>query len=219
MSSDMTPTPLKLPLDRETARGLRVGQQVVLTGETVVTVGFPTHKRMVAAIEAGEPLPLDMVNGSFFHMGTCCYQNGNRFLPHYVNPTTSTRFDALLPTIVRGLGLTAIAGKGGVGPQVVSALKEVGCVYFAMPGGAAPMLSAGVVERLETGWDDLIEQFRLSRFALDGFGPLTVGVDAHGNSLYQSLSDRAEDRLSAIMARLQERRTAATETPTDGKNG
>ncbi|MEM5493393.1 fumarate hydratase C-terminal domain-containing protein [Hoeflea sp. AS16] len=211
MSNNEEMRRLSLPLSPDTARSLKVGERVILDGEATVTVGYPTHQRMVAAINAGDPLPIDLTGGSFFHMGTCCYEKDGRFFPHYVNPTTSTRFDALLPTIVRGLGITAIAGKGGVGKDVVAALKDVGGVYFAMPGGAAPMLSAGVVERLETGWDDLIEQFRLSRFSFSGFGPLIVGVDAHGNSLYQNLSDQAEDRLPAILARLKERRTLAAQ--------
>ncbi len=211
MSSDEEIRRLRLPLVPETARSLKVGERVLLDGEATVTVGYLTHQRMVAAINAGEPLPIDLTGGSFFHMGTCCYEKDGRFLPHYVNPTTSTRFDALLPTIVRGLGITAIAGKGGVGRDVVAALQQVGGVYFAMPGGTAPLLSAGVVERLETGWDDLIEQFRLSRFSFSGFGPLIVGVDAHGNSLYQHLSDRAEDRLPKILARLNQRRSLAAE--------
>lgn len=210
MSSDAGPLRLRLPLAPDTARSLRVGQQVLLDGYVTVTAGFHTHKRMVAALEAGESLPIDLSGGSFFHMGSCCFEKDGRHYPHYVNPTTSTRFDAFLPTIVRRLGLTAIGGKGGVGDDVVAALAETGGVYFAMPGGASPLLSAGAVERLETAWDDLIEQFRLSRFALDGFGPLVVGVDAHGNSLYRTLATRARDRLPAILARLDDRRTAAT---------
>lgn len=211
MSNDDEPVRLTLPLSPQTARSLKVGQQVLLDGEVTVTVGFPTHKRMVAALQAGQSLPIDLRGGSFFHMGTCCYEKDGRHYPHYVNPTTSTRFDALMPTIVRSLGLTAIGGKGGVGEAVVDALRETGGVYLAMPGGASPLLSAGVVERLETAWDDLIEQFRLSRFVLKGFGPLTVGVDAHGNSLYRTLSERAQDRLPAILARLEARRSAAAQ--------
>lgn len=217
MSSDTDPIRLRLPLGPDTARNLQVGQQVLLDGYVTVTAGFHTHKRMVETLEAGDPLPIDLC-GSFFHMGSCCYEKDGRFHPHYVNPTTSTRFDAYLPMIVRRLGLTAIGGKGGVGEDVVAALQETGGVYLAMPGGASPLLSAGVVERLETAWDDLIEQFRLSRFALDGFGPLVVGVDAHGNSLYRSLSMQAQDRLPAILARLDSRRTAAAKEKSGGND-
>jgi fumarate hydratase subunit beta len=34
------------------------------------------------------------------------------------------------------------------------------------------------------------------------FGPLTVGIDAHGNSLYREVQDRAKERLEEIYARL-----------------
>ena len=206
MSNDAPLARLTLPMSPEQARELELGQQVLLDGHATVTVGFVTHQRMVAAVRANIDLPMDLTGGSLFHAGSCCHEKDGRFLPHYINPSTSTRFDAFMPTLVRGLGLTAIGGKGGVGDEVVAALREVGGVYLAMPGGAAPLLSAGAVERLETGWDDLIEQFRLSRFALSGFGPLTVGVDAHGNSLYRDLSERASARLPDILARLEAER-------------
>jgi len=82
-------------------------------------------------------------------------------------------------------------------------MREVGCVYFSMPGGASALLSDGVVERLETGWDDLIEQFRLSRFRLKEFGPVTVAIDAHGRSMYQALQDQAASRLPEILKDLE----------------
>jgi tartrate dehydratase beta subunit/fumarate hydratase class I family protein len=34
------------------------------------------------------------------------------------------------------------------------------------------------------------------------FGPLTVGIDAHGNSLYREVQDRAKEKLEEIYARL-----------------
>ncbi|MCA1298795.1 fumarate hydratase C-terminal domain-containing protein [Stappia indica] len=198
-------TAVQLPMTPDVARGLRLGQRVRLHGEMTVTVGWVTHQRMFAVARGDGVLPVPL-NNSFLHMGTCCYEAGGRILPHYVNPTTSTRFDAYLPTLVRRFSLTAIGGKGGVGPDVVAALKDVGGVYFSMPGGAAPALTSGVVERVRTGWDDLIEQFRLSTFRVDGFGPLIVGVDAHGNSIYEQLAIRANERLPAILQELERRR-------------
>ena len=81
-------------------------------------------------------------------------------------------------------------------------MREVGCVYFSMVGGAAPLLTEGVREVLQTGWDDLIAQFRLTRLRVERFGPLTVAIDARGNSLYDRLSAAARDRLPQIMAAL-----------------
>lgn len=72
-----------------------------------------------------------------------------------------------------------------------------------MPGGASPLLSGGVAEVLDTAWDDFIMQFRLTRVRLDGFGPLTVAIDAHGRSLYDDLARAARERLPDILARLR----------------
>lgn len=197
---------LKLPLTREQARSLMLGDLVMLDGEATVTAGFSTHQRMIAWLEAGRELPIRLDGGAFFHMGSCCRKDGARWVPDYVNPTTSTRFNAFMPTIVSRLGLTSVGGKGGLDERCVEVLHEQGCVYFSMPGGASPLLSRGARERLETGWDDLIEQFRLSRFRFEGFGPVTVAIDAHGNSMYRNLKDQAAARLPDILKELEEGR-------------
>jgi len=203
---------LTLPLTREQARRLRVGDLVMLDGTIAATAGFSTHERMIDALDGKGALPLDLRGGALFHMGSSCRQTDGRWLPNYVNPTTSTRFDAFMPRIIRELGLTSVGGKGGMGAGCIAALKDAGCVYFAMPGGASPLLSEGVVERPETGWDDLIEQFRLSRFMLRNFGPVTVAIDAHGNSLYQALQDQAAGRLPDILAEMEAARRPAGHT-------
>jgi fumarate hydratase subunit beta len=46
---------------------------------------------------------------------------------------------------------------------------------------------------------------------VEGLGPLTVGIDAHGNSLYGDLGAAAEARLPAIMAELARDREASGE--------
>ncbi|MGA7975456.1 MAG: fumarate hydratase C-terminal domain-containing protein [Pseudolabrys sp.] len=198
---------LTLPLSIEKARALKLGELYVLDGEVTVTAGFSTHQRMVKFLKEGHDLPLDMKGGAFFHMGSCCHETDAGWLPDYVNPTTSTRFNAFMPTIIRGLGLTAVGGKGGLDEACVAVLRETGCVYFSMPGGASPLLSRGAEKKLATGWDDLIEQFRLSRFRLNGFGPVTVAIDAHGNSMYRNLKDQAVSRMPAILKELEQRRT------------
>ncbi|WEX10932.1 fumarate hydratase C-terminal domain-containing protein [Chelativorans sp. AA-79] len=200
---------LTLPLSTEEARTLHLGDMALLDGEVTVTAGFVTHERVIAALEKGEELPLDLHGQAVFHMGGSCRQENGKWLPNYVNPTTSTRFDAFMPTIIRRLRLTSVGGKGGMGAECVEAMRETGCVYFSMPGGAAPLLSAGAVERLETGWDDLIEQFRLARYRLESFGPVTVAIDAHGNSMYRNLQQQAAGRLPDILRELE----AARSTP------
>lgn len=194
---------LTVPFDAATARSLKLGEQVRLTGEILATAGYPTHQRIARCIERGEAPPLPLDGQALFHMGSMSRMQGNRLVPLYVNPTTSTRFNSFLPAILRRHGITALAGKGGLDQACAEAMQEVGCVYFSMVGGAAPLLTEGVKEVLATGWDDLIAQFRLSRLRLEDFGPLTVAIDAHGNSLYRDLTAQARDRLPQIMAMLK----------------
>src|SRR5262249_15481042 len=154
------------------------GDTVFLTGQFVATAGYPTHQRIVEHIDAGKPLPVDLTGAALFHLGSFSRESGGRIEPLYVNPTTSTRFNAFMPKIARHFGLTAVAGKGGLDDACTRAFQDVGCVYFSMIGGVAPLLTAGVKEVLATGWDDLIMQFRLSVLRVENFGPLTVAIDA-----------------------------------------
>jgi L(+)-tartrate dehydratase beta subunit len=42
----------------------------------------------------------------------------------------------------------------------------------------------------------------LWKFRVKDFGPLTVGIDAHGNSLYHDVQTRAQAKLEEIFANL-----------------
>jgi fumarate hydratase subunit beta len=195
---------ITLPLTPEGARTLRAGDLVLLDGEAVATVGMPTVRRMVAEVEAGRPMPTAMRGGAFFHMGVCYDEaDGRPAGLHYVNPTTSTRFNALMPTLIRGLELTSVGGKGGLSRDSVEAMRAVGCVYFSFVGGASALLSRGVSAVTECAWTDLIMQFRLNRIALSGFGPVTVAIDAHGGSVYETLMQDARARMPEILASLR----------------
>lgn len=201
---------LRLPLSPDDARRLALGDIVFADGEAVITAGLPTHQRILRCLDEGVEPPVAMRGQAFFHMGLCAEEAADgRLIPLYVNPTTSTRFAAQMPAMIRGLGLTTVAGKGGLDQASVDAMREAGCVYLSMVGGASSMLSAAVTGVLETGWNDLIAQFRLSRIAFQRLGPLTVGVDAHGGSLYSQLSDAAQRKLPTILADLAARRAAS----------
>jgi len=199
----LPPRRLTLPLSREDARSLKLGEVVLLDGDAVATVGMPTQKRMVAELTAGRELPLPLRGRAFFHMGVSYEEAVNGPGPlHYVNPTTSSRFDHLMPTLIRTLGLSATGGKGGLGRESVEAMREVGCVYFSFVGGASAMLSEGVKAVTDCAWTDLIMQFRLNRIRLDNFGPVIVAIDAHGNSIYERLMETARQRMPEILQSL-----------------
>ncbi|MEX3629984.1 MAG: hypothetical protein VB138_11450 [Burkholderia sp.] len=77
---------------------LQLGDIVRLSGEITVSIGLPTRRRLAEAIEQGGELPLDLRGGAFFHLRT--YVNETPAGPEalYLNPSTSTRYDAWMPT-------------------------------------------------------------------------------------------------------------------------
>ena len=112
----------------------------------------------------------------------------------YLNPTTSTRFNAHMPRLIRELELHAVGGKGGLDRDCVEAMRETGCVYLSFLGGGATLHSQAIRRVVEVGWRDMLVHYRVVRLAVEGLGPVTVGIDAHGRSLYaeeQTLSARA----------------------------
>ena len=75
-------------------------------------------------------------------------------------------------------------------------------VYFAIVGGAAALETTQIEEIEEVAWEELMPEC-LWKFRVKDFGPLTVGIDAHGNSLYHDVQARAQEKLKELYARLR----------------
>lgn len=199
---------LRFPLTEADARNLRAGDQVILDGEIVVTAGLPTHQRLMGCLEAGEPLPLKLQGGCLFHIGSYSQEQEGRFEVLYINPTTSTRFNPYMPRLIEGLGLHAVGGKGGLDAASTLAMARTGCVYLSFLGGGATLLTQAVQEVLEVGWADMLTHYRLVRLRVEGLGPATVAIDAHGRSLYGEQASSALARREEILAQLAQTRKA-----------
>ena len=201
---------MQLPLSDADVRTLRAGDQVVLDGEMTITAGLPTHRRIQEHLDAGQPLPVDLHGGALFHLGSFSRDTEAGFEVLYINPTTSTRFNAFMPGFIKQLGLRAVGGKGGLDRACAEAMREAGCVYLSFLGGGCPLLSDAVKSVVSVHWTDLIPHFRLVTLRVEALGPLTVGIDAHGNSLYDTLHDDAASRMPSILAALRAEREAAS---------
>lgn len=199
---------LTLPVTAEDIAAVRAGDLVYLDGDIVVTIGLPTHQRMIDCAARGEALPVDLHGGAFLHLSSYNREadtpSGHEAL--YMNPTTSTRYTAFMPTLIRAYGLRVIGGKGGLDAESVKAMQEVGCIYLSFLGGGATLLARAIKEVVAVDWEEYISQFRLVTLRVEGLGPATVGIDAHGNSLYDSLRQTATDRLPAILEELDRTR-------------
>ncbi len=206
---------LRFPISADQARTLRAGELVTIDGEIVVTAGLPTHQRLMGCIEGAEPLPMDLQGAAMFHLGSYSREVAGRFEVLYINPTTSTRFNPYMPRLVRHFGWHAVGGKGGLDDASTAALQEVGGVYLSFLGGGCTLLSQAIREVLEVGWSDMLTHYRLVRLRVEGLGPVTVGIDAHGRSLYAEEQRAAQDLLPELMRGLDAERLRLS-SPTSG---
>lgn len=196
---------LQLPLARDSALDLKLGEMVRVSGEITVSIGLPTHKRLAEAAATNAPLPVDLRGGAFFHLSTYVKDTPEGAVPLYINPSTSTRYNAFMPAIIGGLGVRLAGGKGGLDEASAQAMRESGCVYLSFLGGGAHLLSQALRRVVAMNWTEYISQFRLLTLEVEKLGPATVAIDAHGNSLYSQLHERAAARLPDITRALGHR--------------
>jgi fumarate hydratase subunit beta len=203
---------LRLPLSADDVAAIHAGDLVYLDGDIVVTIGLPTHQRMIDCAERGEPLPVDLQGGAFLHLSSYNRESDtpSGYEALYMNPTTSTRYTSYMPKLIRAYKLRVIGGKGGLDLESAKAMQEVGCIYLSFLGGGATLLAKSIKEVVSVHWEDYISQFRLVTLRVEGLGPATVGIDAHGQSLYDNIKATALERLPAILEELDRTRLQKT---------
>jgi L(+)-tartrate dehydratase beta subunit len=96
-------------------------------------------------------------------------------------------------------GVRLIIGKGGMGPASLAAFAARGGAYLAIVGGAAALETTWIEAIEDVDLDDLNPE-SLWRFRIRNFGPLLVGMDAHGGSLFARVQDDVAARRAAVLA-------------------
>ncbi len=110
-----------------------------------------------------------------------------------IGTTTSQRMERFTRPLMEREGVRAIIGKGGLGEESKAAFQRLGGVYLAVTGGAAALETTWIERITDVDMDDLNPE-SLWEFRIKGFGPLLVGMDAHGGSLYDTVRATAADR-------------------------
>jgi L(+)-tartrate dehydratase beta subunit len=118
-----------------------------------------------------------------------------------IGTTTSARMVRFTEPLGTQYGVRAICGKGGFPDEAIEPMQRLGMVYFAIVGGAAALETTQIEEIEEVAWEELMPEC-LWKFRVKDFGPLTVGIDAHGNSLYHDVQTAAQAKLKELYARL-----------------
>jgi L(+)-tartrate dehydratase beta subunit len=189
---------LTFPTTEEAVRELRAGDEVLVDGHII---GIRDRTQIRIFDEGVEP-PLDL-NGAFLlHTAPGVRKVGEgRYEKVCIGTTTSARMVRFTKPLGRDYGVRAICGKGGLPDEAIEPMREYGMVYFAIVGGAAALETTQIEEIEEVYWEELMPEC-LWKFRVKDFGPLTVGIDSHGNSLFHDVQERAKAKLEELYERL-----------------
>jgi fumarate hydratase subunit beta len=170
---------ITLPLTDETIKGLKAGDNVLLTGVMYVARDA-AHKRIVEALDRGERLPFDIKGQTVYYMGPTPAKPGQ--VIGAAGPTTSGRMDAYSPRLIAE-GLKGMVGKGMRTPAVKEAMKKYKAVYLAAIGGTGALISKTIKKSEVIAYEELGAEAVL-RLEVKDF-PATVINDIYGGDLYQ----------------------------------
>lgn len=168
------------PLSREDARKLRSGDSCLISG-VIYTARDAAHKRLCELVAQGKELPMDVENSIIYFVGPTPARPGEAI--GSAGPTTSYRMDAYSPILI-AKGQTGMIGKGKRSPEVVSAMKAHGAVYFGAIGGCGALQSQCIKKAEVIAYDDLGAE-AIRRLEVEDF-PVIVVIDSEGNNLYET---------------------------------
>jgi fumarate hydratase subunit beta len=181
------------PLTEDDIAQLRAGDHVRFYG-TIYTARDAAHRRLIAAIDAGEPLPIDLTGQIIYYVGPTPPRPGR--VIGSAGPTTSMRMDPFTPKLLQA-GVKMTIGKGGRGPAVQRALRENKSAYCLAVGGAGALLSKTIRKVDVIAYEDLGTE-SMKRFEVEGF-PAIVCCDMHGGDLLLQGKEqwRQQDKLGS----------------------
>jgi tartrate/fumarate subfamily iron-sulfur-dependent hydro-lyase beta chain len=192
----MTIRNLNLPLDKETARSLKLGEMVTVSGPI-----FTGRSRFhIRAIENDLYPPLDYEKTNcFFHVGPVMRQNNGAWEVVSIEPTSSIRFERYGADVVRKFQLRTLIGKTTMGPRTAEALKEVGGVYLSKIGVCGNQLRGQVKAIRDVHFlDELGKTEATWLMEVKDFGPFFVAIDADGNNYFEDLDKVAGENLAEV---------------------
>ena len=184
---------ISAPLTEADVAELKAGDHVRFYG-SIYTARDAAHRRMLASVEKGKSLPVDLTGQIIYYVGPTPARPGR--VIGSAGPTTAMRMDPFTPKLLE-LGLKMIIGKGGRGAEVRKALQEHKAVYCLAVGGAGALLSKSIQKLDVIAYEDLGTE-SMKRLEVDGF-PAIVCCDMHGGDLLQQGKDqwREQEKLGS----------------------
>jgi fumarate hydratase, class I len=170
-------------LDAQQVASWRVGQTLLLSGR-VLTARDAAHRRLLALLDAGEPLPVDLRGRVIYYVGPVDAVGDEAVGP--AGPTTANRMDRYVEPLLARTGLLAMIGKAERGKEATEALRRHQRAYLVATGGAAYLLSKAIRRSTVLAFPELgmeaIHEFEFQDF------PVTVAIDARGRVVHTFVS-------------------------------
>lgn len=164
---------------RAFAPKFKAGDRVVLSGK-VYTSRDAAHKRITAALDAGEKLPYPLKDAVIYYAGPTPAPEG--LAVGACGPTTSSRMDVYAPKLLDN-GVVAMVGKGERNEAVCDAIVRNKSVYLCAIGGAGALASKCIKSCKVIAYDDLgcesVKELQFENF------PLTVAVACDGSNIFK----------------------------------
>ncbi len=158
---------------------LKAGDRVYLSG-CVYTARDAAHKRITQTLSGGGESPFPLKGAVIYYAGPTPAPQG--MAAGSIGPTTSGRMDVYTPLMLEN-GLSAMIGKGGRSSTVREKMRATGAVYFCATGGAGALYSSCIKQLEVIAYPELGCE-SVKRLTVENF-PLTVGIDASGESLFK----------------------------------
>ena len=180
-------------LTREEVMRWKPGETLLLSGK-MLTGRDAAHKRIADMLAKGEKPPVSFANRVIYYVGPVDPVRDEVVGP--AGPTTATRMDKFTETMLGRTGLIAMIGKGERGPTAIEAIRKHKAASLIAVGGAAYLVARAIRKSRVLAFGDLgmeaIHEFEVKDM------PVTVAVDARGDSVHRSGPAEWEKRIREL---------------------
>jgi L(+)-tartrate dehydratase beta subunit len=191
------------PVSEADVRKLRVNDTVTLNG-TLFGIRDATHIHM---FDRGRKTRFDLAGHAVLHTAPnvrkvpTTAEHPAGYAPMCIGTTTSDRMERFTRPLMEQHGVRMVIGKGGLRTDSLKTFGELGGAYLAIIGGTAALETTWIEAIADVDLDDLHPE-SLWKFRVNGFGPLLVAMDSHGQSLYSRVNAEARAKRAEALKRL-----------------
>ena len=194
---------LTMPVTEQQVRQLRVNDTVTLQ-QTLFGIRDATQIHM---FDRGRTAKFDLRGHAVIHTAPnvrkvpASPEHPAGYAPVCIGTTTSDRMERFTRPLMTDYGVRFIVGKGGMREGSQVAFQELGGAYLAIIGGTAALETTWIEQIEDVDLDDLNPE-SLWRFKIRNFGPLLVGMDSHGGSLYDNVRAHSAAQRGRVLSQL-----------------